>query len=481
MHTAPVHARNLSKSAAKPHTDTNTDRIRVAERAASDPVWFARNILGVDPWSRQEEILRAIRDHRRVAVRSCHAAGKSTVTAWTVLWFLFTHRGAKVVTTAPTGRQVKDILWREIRTAYKRSRFPLGGRLLPADMRIEVSDDWFALGFSTDDGDRFQGYHAPHVLVVLDEASGVSPAIFEAMEGLTTSAGTRVLLIGNPTDPSGPFAKACQPDSIYHSIKIAAFDTPNFTGEREAPYLVTREWLEERLKDWGEDDPNWESRVLAEFPSEDQHTLIPLRLVEAARNREMDEADEPNILAVDVARYGRDSTVIAHRLGCRVRILKVASKQSTTETTGQVIHFLRETGATTVVVDDDGVGGGVTDNLVEQGIHVQPFINGSKAENTERFANLRSETYWGLRERLQQGDIVLPADERLAGELSRMRYGFTSRGQVKAESKDEMRQRGLKSPDVADAVMMAFARVDKKPVLRIPAMTSSSSTWKAVK
>lgn len=424
-----------------------------------DPVEWVRRVLGQDPWSSQQVILRAIRDHRRVAVKSCHGAGKSTVAAWAVLWFLFCHRNSTVVTTAPTGRQVDEILWREIRAAYTASKYPLGGRMPPKASTIEVGPNWFALGYSTDKGDKFQGFHAPHILVVLDEASGVEPAIFDAMEGLTTGANVRVLLIGNPTNPSGHFARAFRPDSGYFTMSMPAFATPNFTGESERPYLVTPEWVEERRKDWGEDDPNWTARVLAEFPGQDEHQLIALHQVMAARTRDVDE-DEASIIAADVARFGVDRTVIVHRKGLRTEFVSVTTKEPITETAARVIAAMLAVDAKYAVIDDDGVGGGVTDVLRAKGIRVFPFRNGSKSRTPKRFANRRAEGYWGLRERFQQGLIAIPDDEKLTGELTALRYGFTNVDQIKVESKDEMRKRGLRSPDLADAVMMAYAHHD---------------------
>jgi len=126
-------------------------------------------------------ILESVRDHTRTAVRSCHGAGKTATAARCVLWFLACFEGSRVITTAPTRAQVQDVLWREIAWAYRQSAGLIGGEL--TGTRLEIAPDWLALGLATDQPERFQGHHSEHLLVVVDEASGVDEGIFEAMPG----------------------------------------------------------------------------------------------------------------------------------------------------------------------------------------------------------------------------------------------------------------------------------------------------------
>jgi hypothetical protein len=221
-------------------------------------------------------VLNAVRDHRRVAVRACHGVGKTKVAAWVAIWFLYCHRNSKVITTAPTWHQVENLLWREIHAAHATSRIPLGGKVLQT--QIELGKQWFALGLSTDKPERFQGFHAENILLIVDEASGVDQRIFEAAEGFLTSPGAKLLLIGNPTQLSGEFYNAFR-SPLYHKIHISAFDSPNLkAGKIVRPYLVTPEWVEEKRIKWGEDSPMWYSRVLGEFPEQGDDTLDPSRL-----------------------------------------------------------------------------------------------------------------------------------------------------------------------------------------------------------
>ena len=433
--------------------------LRGNEAYQKDPVAWVRDVLGKDPWSKQEEILESVRDNKRTTVRSCHAAGKTAVAAMTALHFLFCYPNSIVITTAPSWPQVKNLLWREIRSAHsenKRRRPPgLGGECHLTG--LEVGTNWYAIGLSTNESERFQGFHAEHILLIVDEASGVDQIIFNAAEGFLTSPGTRVLLIGNPTQLAGEFYQSFR-SPLYHKIHISAFDSPNVTGEADRPYLVTAEWIEEHRIMWGEGSPLWFSRVLGDFPDQAEDALIPLGWIEAATEREPD--DGPCILGVDVARQGSDSSVIAVRRGGSVVNLLKTRKQDTMSVTGWVIDTARAEGAAEIRVDADGLGAGVFDRLKEQKFPAVEMHGGAKARDDEHFANARAEWYWGLRERMDPGQgatIALPKDDNLLGQLTAMKVQYTSRGQVKIESKDDMRRRGLPSPDEADAVVYAMA------------------------
>jgi hypothetical protein len=238
------------------------------ERVCSDPSEKCRVFLGFHAWSKQREILESVRKNPRTAVRSSHGTGKTATAARVVLDWITEGRGI-VVTTAPTWHQVEGQLWKEIATAARQAVIPIGGKL--TSTRLEIAKDWVAYGLSTDQPERFQGEHSPRLLLVVDEASGVDEAIFQASQGYLTAEGASVLLLGNPTRMAGTFFNAFQPDSRYHKIHISTFDTPRFTGEivpdtvlREMP---TRAWQEEMAQLYGVDDPEYLVRVLGEFAS----------------------------------------------------------------------------------------------------------------------------------------------------------------------------------------------------------------------
>ncbi|MDD3927725.1 MAG: hypothetical protein PHT33_13820 [bacterium] len=454
----------------------------IVSRAQSDPAWWVTDVLGAKLWPKQVEILESLRDNPETAVRSCHGSGKSFTAGRAILWFLYTHMPCIVINTAPTNRQVRGILWKEIRIAHQRANYPLGGKLLTQELKL--ADDWWAWGFTAPeyDPDRFQGFHEVYILVVVDEAAGVSEPIYEAIDGVLTSENARLLIIGNPTDPTGRFGKAFKTPGV-NKITISAFDTPNFTtfgiteediasGEWEAkitsplpfPTLVTPHWVAKCHKRWGPTSALYTSRVKGEFPEQGTDTLIPLSWVEAAQNREL-EPTGPSELGVDVARYGEDETVIMHRRGPVARSISTTGKEDTMQTTGRVVRALSDTGATVAKVDGDGLGAGVVDRLAELDKPVAEMRSGFAALDNERFLNRRAEWYWGLRERFETGDVDIdPEDEELAAQLSSIKYKINSRGQIQIESKDDMKKRGMSSPDRADALMLSYAETEDMPI-----------------
>jgi phage terminase large subunit len=428
----------------------------------TDPVAFCRQVLRFEPWSKQQRILESVRDHRRTAVRSCHGSGKTAVAARAAIWFLAAFPRSRVVTTAPTWSQVKEQLWREVATAHREARGFIDGKL--TDTRLELGRDWFAIGLSTDRPERFQGHHAEHLLLIVDEASGVDERIFEAGEGFLTSPGARVLLIGNPTAMSGTFHRAFHAErAIWSTIAISAHETPPFTGEQVPEQvlrrLVSREWVEQAKRRWGEGSPLYEVRVLGQFPTQAEDTVIALAEVEAAQRRTV-VPDIPLVVACDVARFGSDETAIAVREGDRVRVSRTYSGKDTMETAGLVLRAAREVaarraGRPTIVVDDAGVGGGVTDRLRETSEYKVVAFNGAHTSHSREYPNKRSEAWFRFADLLPALD--LDPDEQLAADLVAPRYSIDSRGRRVVEPKEQTKRRLGRSPDRADAVLMAFS------------------------
>ncbi len=430
----------------------------------TSPVQFAKEVLGADLWSKQEEVLTALKDHQRVAVKSGNGLGKGFSAAVAILWFLCCHDPAVVLSTAPTFRQVRHVLWREVHRLYRRAAFPLGGKLL--DTRLEMSEFRFALGLSADSDDEFQGFHSPNMLIVVDEAEGVEETIYEAIEAIMTSEYCGLLLIGNPTTMSGTFRAAFHEDrTLYHTVTISALESPNVKAGRVVTRgLTTHRWVEERKKVWGEENPIYQARVLGEFPDQGEDTLIALSMVEAATRGESTVPSEEDqvILAVDVARFGSDKSVILRRRGMVVEDVQAYRGLDTMKLTGLIVAAIDSCNPQEVVVDEVGIGAGVVDRLREQGHHVQGINVGRPAQDNQHFANMRAEGYWRLRQLFTEGAIRIPADNDLIGQMAALRYSFNSLGHVVMESKDEMRRRGVPSPDKADALMLALLSSKRK-------------------
>jgi len=443
------------------------------QQIRDNPTTFIEGGFDTDLWKKQKEIVCSVRDNQYTTVRSCHASGKSFIAGHIAIWFLHAFPESIVLTTAPTFRQVEDVLWKEIRNAFYKCKADLAGEILTT--RYNISPNHFAVGLSTDEPDKFQGYHAKHLLVIIDESSGIPANIFEAIQSVASTGFIRILELGNPTDPTGHFANTFK-NQFYNKISISCFDTPNFknlstvealrnsTMEQRAksvvcPYLITPQWVYERLCEWGDESPVFESRCLGQFPTESIDTLISLnKALQASERIEVEHSDE-EVLGVDIARYGSDKTVFAHRKGNRIIELRKFTKEDTMATTGRIAQFKREHANAKIVVDDAGVGGGVVDRLKELKIKVYPINVGSKAKESDKYLNLRAEIYHKLAIRFTEGTIAIPKDDELISELTSLKYQVTSNGLIKIESKDDMKKRGLNSPDCADAVALAFARI----------------------
>ena len=434
-----------------------------------DPVKFCREILRFDPWSKQEEILWSVRNNKRTAVRAANGVGKTAAAAHAVLWFLLAYPDSRVITTAPTFEQVKDAVWSEIHRALR--KVPAGLYATPFQTRLDLTREWWAVGLSTDRAERFQGHHAEHLLFVADEASGVADDIFAAAEGFQTADGGRVLLIGNPNQNSGQFHRAFHSErALWSCIHISAFDSPNFTDEQVPDHVrrgvTSRSSVDDKRVQFGEDSIEYQVRVLGEFPSSSEDQVIDLREIEAAFARTVEVDRPPVILACDVARYGADETVIAERVGNRARIARSHYGKDLMQTCGAILDCKRDLSRRgmdcRIVIDDAGVGAGVTDRLREQGVRVEAFNGGGAAHDKRLYTNRRSEAWFTFAEQLP--DLDIEPDEQLLADLTSPVYELNSAGQRVVEQKKATKKRLKRSPDRADAMLMAFASAPRMGV-----------------
>ncbi len=425
-----------------------------------NPVVFATNELGVAPWEKQRDILKALAKHNRVTVRSCNGSGKTFTAALATIWWLMAHDEAIVITTAPTERQVKELLWRELRSIHFRNRDLIGGKITSS--RLELSNRRYAFGFSTNTAERFQGFHHENILIIVDEASGVDEFIFDAITGVMTTSNAKILMIGNPTNLAGTFYDAFHKNrNRWETIHISAFDTPAFAGGNEelvVPGMATADWAETIAQDHGTESQTYQIRVLGQFPSQAYDTLIPLKHIEAAVNRPSETVDEDKpVMGLDVARFGDSSTVSVVRRGTQVLDLTAFPKADLMKTVGRALDIARRHDVKTIYVDEVGMGAGVLDRMKEiDDIEAVGVNVGNKAKKTERFANLRAQMLDGLRQRFADNDISIPDDAELISQLASLTQTFTSRGQLRLESKDQIRASGRQSPDKADALTLAF-------------------------
>jgi len=447
-------------------------------KGKEDPTFFVENVVGMTKlWSKQSQIMKSVRDNSRTAVRSCNGAGKTFTTANTCAWFLTCHPNSVIVSTAPTARQVQQLLWQEINSIHRNSKYPLGGKCLNVSWTLGAK--WFAVGLSTDDPNRFQGFHAEHILGVIDEGAGVEPPIWEGMDAILTSHGSRLLVIGNPTEPSGRFFDAFS-SPLYKKIHISAFDTPNFTDNGITlesikngtwnlagapgivyPALITPQWVSERLTEWGEDSPAFQSRVMGNFPLLGSDTMIPLGWVLRAKERELKyESKDRVTMAVDVARFGDDESVIGIRKGNSVTRIEILTNIDVYTLSKACRRLADEEKPEFIKVDAVGIGAGVADILRAWGYKAIDFVAQERAFSADKFINKRTESWYNLREKFRKNEINIAPDEVMVGQLSALKYKFDGAGRYQLESKEEAKKRGLNSPDRADVLAMLFESDD---------------------
>lgn len=487
-------------------------------RWEDDPVGFVESGLGERLWSRQRQILESVRDNKRTAVPACHANGKSHLAARAIAWWICVHPvgTAMAVTTATTFRQVRAILWSHVRRVH--ARHGLVGHTTQIEWRID--NELVAYGFSPRDTDEtaVQGIHAPHLLVVVDEAGGISSTLGHALESIMTGGHTRLLAIGNPpTDMEDSwFERACHnQNGLWTVLPVSAYDTPNFTGEDtgqclscppEVPphdiktHLVDHEWVDDVIAEFGESSAFVEARVHARFPRSAPNKVLPLAWVEAALENDRPAEGADIRLGVDIAADGGDEFVIARADGFRVTVRHKSSgsaNQNAVDVAGVILQHIREaeqdrlerrlSAPVRVKIDTIGVGWGVVGILQrwrDEQRHeslVIPVNVAERAGEAAKFTNQRAEMWWNARTLFQPRttqsgdptiDVHVDVDRRTVAQLTAPLYKSDSAGRIKIESKADMKRRGTSSPDRAEAVLLALYEPPNSGIVPIVAPIS---------
>ena len=499
----------------------------------TDPVLWAKDILGVQLWSKQRDIAYSVRDNRNTAVAAGHSVGKSFLAAVLACWWIDVHplEQTRILSTAPSYDQVSGILWNSIRQwhsvarrryeehcrrlergedlgEYRYNDHPLPGRVTADDMW--KSDEGLELGIGRKPPDNlldsaFQGVHAPYLLVIGDEGAGLPTALVDALGNNATGSQNRQLIIANPTDPNSAMAKFWKnknPD--WNLMNISVFDSPTITGE-DFPFgeddgMSGWDYINEKKRDWGEDDPRYISRVLGQWAFEAGNTVFTEQeLANAANTVVMPYPDATPRHGWDIARMGADFTVgyecisgevwstdetgnplePTGREGVRVRRVDAWSRAplvgNDPENPGSAtridMHALGA-GVSLVTIDATGMGSGVVDGLRDLGFGKQRYAvieyYASGASTDRRaYTNARAQHYFALKSAMRAGEIDLdPQDTTLFDELRGITYENDARGAIKITSKDELRRKGLKSPDYADAVI--YSSFDITPLTDNP-------------
>ena len=423
------------------------------------PDLFALEVLGIklDDWQR-ELMIAVAAGERRISVRSGHGVGKSTTVAILCLWYLLTRYPVKIVITAPTSAQLFDALFAEIKRWVNQLPPSLQQLLNVKADRIEIAaapETGFisARTSRAESPEALQGIHADNVLLIADEASGVPEAVFEAAAGSMSGDNACTILLGNPTRSSGFFYDTHNRlRAQWWTRRVSCADSPR----------VSAEYIKEMAERYGDQSNAFRVRVLGEFPLADDDTVIPIDLVVSAQHRDIEM--RPNVAPIwglDVARFGSDKSALAKRVGGVITEVRTWKGLDLMQTAGAVKAeydaLPSHLQPSEILIDSIGLGAGVVDRLRElrlpaRGINVSesPSMKGT-------YVNLRAELWFKLKGWLEARDCRLPKDELLLAELVSPRYTFSSNGKIKIESKDDMRRRGLASPDRADAVCLTLA------------------------
>lgn len=453
----------------------------IKDKYANDPAGFVVDLIrfpvGEHPTDYQLDCLNLLAKYKRLAVRGPHGLGKTALAAWFALWGIETADDVKVGTTAGSWHQLNNYLWPEIHKWATRLRWDKLGRepyvedreLMQTKMNLGPTRKAFAAAPSK--SGLIEGAHAERMIYILDESKSIPQATWDSIEGAFASADEHskteafALAISTPGEPAGRFFDIHRRKPGYedwHSRHVTLEETL-------AAGRVSRSWADQKLLQWGEKSPMYLNRVQGEFAASEEDSIIPLAWIEIANARWLEwvTAGKPghfSQVGVDVARGGPDNTVLAPRFGDAIDDLRIYPKQDLMATVGNVVQLLRKYPEGRAMVDVIGMGGGVVDRLRELKYNVVAFNASAKSDMMDvsgelGFRNLRAASYWHLRELLdpQAGiDIAIPPDDDLTGELTSARWKQTSTGLIQMESKADIKKRIGRSPDKADAVVMAF-------------------------
>ena len=431
-----------------------------------DPVFFVENLFiwpeggGPDDWQRSQ--LERVGDEFkanadaviREAVSSGHGIGKSAEVAWIILWAMSTRPYLAGVVTANTESQLKTKTWRELSVWWKRLRNRHWFEWTATKFYHKASpEDWFvaAIPWSEHNPEAFAGLHADHVLVIYDEASAIPDIIWETSEGAMTTPRAMWFCFGNPTRNTGRFRECFGKFSHrWHCSKI---------DSRQCK-MTNKEQLQQWQDDYGEDSDYFRVRVRGEFPRAGSLQFIPSDHVYEARRRELPLSvygHMPVLLGVDVARFGDDQSVITVRQGRKLHIQYTYRELDTVQLSARVVEKIREWSPAATFVDGIGIGAGVVDQLRSLGYVVYDVVVSKAADEPDTYVNIRSEIWGRMREWLA-GQPDIPDDSELDEHLTGIEYDYTpTKMQIRLEKKEDMKARGLSSPDLADSLALTFA------------------------
>lgn len=465
---------------------------------------FVRDALKARLDKEQQDIISSVQYNPMTAVASGTARGKDFVAACASLCFMYLTprwkdgkltKNTKIAMTAPTARQVQNIMIPEISRLYRNAGF-LPGRLLSSGIKTDY-EEWFLTGFKAgdDNTEAWSGFHAVNTMFVVTEASGISEATYNAIEG-NLQGNSRFLIVFNPNVTTGYAARAMKSER-FAKFRLDSLNAENVVSRKDIiPGQVNYEWVKDKVLNWcsplqkadfneGEGDFMWEGKlyrpndlfrvkVRGMFPKVSEDVLIPYEWIEIA-NRNWQELQASGFtpaksckLGVDVAGMGRDNSVLCPRYGNYVPQFEVhqsAGRADHMHVVGMTIPYLKKKGAK-AFIDTIGEGAGVYSRLLEE-----EFTNAFSCKYSEgadglhditgeyEFANMRAYLYWALRDWLNPKNgfgAALPPCDQLMEEATETKWKFLSNGKIIIEPKEDVKKRIKRSPDWMDALANTF-------------------------
>lgn len=447
----------------------------------NNPKDFCHEVLGVkQTWELQDKLLAscpvAIAENKPIYIGSGHSLGKDYICAAIGLWFLQTYKPSIVIETAPTYRQVEQVQWKETCVHWDNRLIDLGGRKY-TDPYIEIRKDWYLTGFTTKEtgktkeggGGKFQGYHSPNIAVIVTEAQALEDNIYDQIDGVTTSGNVLRIFIGNPTRASGRFAEGLKDKSGRNIVfNFSCLENPNYLQRKIViPGLASYEWVEDKREKWGEGDPRWVGRVLGQVPDVSINNTFPEWLLNHAKSRFglLIGGGQNAGVAVDPAGEGVDDNVFLSGKNGDVASTYTKTLMSPSDSAHKAVQMCKEIDGNFIIVDCDGIGIGVYQELTgfddnyTQGIQIVKFHGSAPSEiklnGRPIYQNMRSEASFTAQERAKSGKASFdPKDRELEEDLKEEMYFENKRGLLQIEDKEDMKERLLRSPGRGDAWKM---------------------------
>ena len=448
-------------------------------RWREDPVAFARDVLGIELWSAQVEILEAIRDNRNVTVRSGHKCGKSTALAVAALWFFCSFDRARVLLTAVKSTQIDEVIWKEIRRLYRGAKIPLGGELFVlARTGLRADDERQVFGLTARDGEGLAGISGPNILILCDEASGINDRFFETLgSSLAGSGGTaRKCYISNPTRTQGEFYKSHTVNAgLFKCIHVSSEDTPNARGTGEIPGLAGPDWIAEKKIEYGEDSPQYRVRVKGEFVADRDGRINSLDVIALAQAAWEDAPEEGQLqIGLDPAGDGIKGDATAHSVRRGMKVKRVVAERGLSEDAIVArtldllkMHLKPRDRLARVVLD---VGGGIGTRVAAKlqaylDLHHEAFELVQLRSEKPAWGNVDYHTVgdalWGEGSEWIKAGGAIPEDTKLEQELNAPSFVLAqgrdgNQRYTLAQKKDVLRKELGRSPDRADALNLSI-------------------------